>query len=98
MWARVKGKTENALLRLPFRATYIFRPAFIQPLDGIKAKTTLYRILYTVMGPLFPVCKALIPDYVTTTDQVGRAMIAAARGGAPTAIVENRDINRIGVS
>jgi len=92
MWARVKGATENALLRLPFKAAYMFRPGFIQPLHGIISKTQLYRVFYGVTGPLFPVLKALFPKYVTTTEQLGRAMIEVARRGAPKAILESTDI------
>jgi uncharacterized protein YbjT (DUF2867 family) len=95
MWARVKGKTENALLKLPFKASYMFRPAFIQPLHGITSKTKLYRIIYAVMGPLYPVWKALFPKYVTTTEVLGRAMIRAARQGAPQRVLENQDINAL---
>jgi uncharacterized protein YbjT (DUF2867 family) len=96
MWARVKGETENALLQLPFKAAYMFRPAFIQPLHGVKSRTRLYRALYAVMGPLYPVWKALIPQYVTTSEQVGRAMLHAARRGAPKRVLENADINALG--
>ena len=59
MWARVKGQTENALLRLPFKAAYMFRPAVIVPLHGIKSRTMLYRIPYAVLGPLLPLLKRL---------------------------------------
>jgi uncharacterized protein YbjT (DUF2867 family) len=95
MWARVKGKTENALLRLPFKAAYMFRPAVIQPLHGIKSKTKSYRVLYAVTGPILPVLKAILPSYVTTTEQVGRAMLKVVRQGAPKRILENRDINAL---
>lgn len=95
MWARVKGETENALLQLPFKAAYMFRPAFIQPLHGVKSRTRLYRVLYAAMGPLYPVWKALIPRYVTTSEQVGRAMLHAARHGAPKPVLENADINAL---
>ena len=95
MWARVKGKTENALLQLPFKAAYMFRPGFIQPMHGIKSKTPLYRAIYSVMGPLYPVLKAVVPKVVTTTEQVGRAMLKVARQGAPNRIVENHDINTL---
>lgn len=95
MWARVKGKTENALLKLPFKASYMFRPGFIQPQHGIKSKTTLYRAIYAVMGPLYPVLKALAPKFVTTTENVGRAMLKVARQGAPKQVIENWDINSI---
>jgi hypothetical protein len=75
-WARVKGKTENALLRLPFKAAFMFRPAFILPLHGIASKPKSYRMLYAVLRPLGPLLKALFPRHVTTTEQVGRAMRA----------------------
>ena len=95
MWARVKGQTENALFDLPFKAAYAFRPAYIQPLDGIVPKTKWMRAVYAIVGPLYPVWKALFPKYVTTTAQVGRAMIHVAREGAPKRVLENRDINEI---
>lgn len=95
MWARVKGRTENALLGLPFKAKYMFRPGYIQPLHGIVSKTKLYRVGYTVMGPLYPVVKALFPKYVTTTEQVGRAMLRVAQQGAPKSVLENPDINAL---
>ncbi|MGB9121507.1 MAG: NAD(P)H-binding protein [Candidatus Angelobacter sp.] len=93
MWARVKGKTENDLLKMPFRAAYMFRPGYIQPLHGIRTKTKWYGALYAVMGPLYPVWKRLLPKYVTTTECVGRAMLNVVRHGAPKRFLENRDIN-----
>lgn len=96
MWARVKGETENALLALPFRAAYMFRPAIIQPGPGIVSKTRSYRILYGVFGPLFPVLKALFPRFVTTTEEVGRAMLEVAKHGAPKRVIENADIIALG--
>lgn len=95
MWARVKGKTENALLRLPFKAAYMFRPGFIQPMHGIKSRTKLYRVLYTALTPLYPLWNIIAPNYVTTTEKVGRAMIKAARQGAPKTLLENKDINEL---
>lgn len=95
MWARVKGKTENALMRLPFKATYMFRPGMIQPLDGIKSKTTLYRLIYAITGPLLPLIKSIAPSSIVTTAQVGRAMIQVARNGYGVSIVEAADINII---
>jgi uncharacterized protein YbjT (DUF2867 family) len=94
MWARVKGRTENALLRLPFKA-YMFRPGMIQPLHGIRSRTTWYRLLYAVAWPLIPIVRALAPDAVTTTEQVGRAMIAVARRGYAKRVLETRDINSL---
>ncbi len=95
MWARVKGKTENALLRLPFKAAYMFRPGVIQPLHGITSKTKAYRILYAVTRPLLPLLKALFPGYGTTTEQLGRAMIKVARQGAPKPFLESQDLNSL---
>ena len=95
MWARVKGATENALLRLPFREACMFRPAAIVPLDGIRSKTRLYRALYTATAPLLPLLYKWFPKYVTTTAQVGRAMIRVAAQGSPKPVLENADINRI---
>src|SRR6266852_2726184 len=74
MWARVKGKTENALLRLPFRAAYMFRPGLIQPLHGVRSKTTVYRVFYTLTKPLLPLLRLAFPNHVLTTQQIGRAM------------------------
>jgi uncharacterized protein YbjT (DUF2867 family) len=95
MWARVKGETENALLRLPFAAVYLFRPGYIQPEHGITSRTPLYRAGYAVVSPLFPLLRAVIPDHVTTTGQLGRAMLAAARRRGPSAVVSTRDINAL---
>jgi uncharacterized protein YbjT (DUF2867 family) len=94
MWARVKGATENALLGLPLRAV-MFRPGFIQPLHGITSRTGLYRALYALSSPLYPVLNALFPDSVTTTERLGRAMLAVARRGAPKPVLETRDINAL---
>jgi hypothetical protein len=95
MWARVKGKTENALLRLPFKAVYAMRPGYIQPLHGIRSKTGWYQAMYNVMAPLYPVLKLLAPGYVTTTEQLGRAMIKVAKQGAPKHVLETPDINAL---
>lgn len=95
MWARVKGRTENDLRRLPFRAVHLFRPGVIQPLDGIRSKTRSYRLTYAVIGPLLTPLRILMPGVVLTTDGIGRAMIAAARKGAPKPILEAADIRRL---
>lgn len=95
MWARVKGKAENALLRLPFKAVYLFRPAVIQPMHGIQSRTALYRIPYVFLRPLIPWLRRKFPRYVTTTEQLGRAMIAAAKRGAPKRVLESEDINAL---
>jgi uncharacterized protein YbjT (DUF2867 family) len=98
MWARVKGKTENALLRLPFKAVYLFRPGFIQPLHGIRSKTAVYRVFYILGRPLLPILRRAFPDYILTTEQIGRAMLAVARNGAGKRILESKDINAIAQS
>lgn len=95
MWARVKGKTENALLRLPLEA-YMLRPGYIQPFGGIKSKTRVYRVFYEIMAPLYPLLRRLTPNLVTTNEVVGRAMISLAVGGYARRILEVRDINKAG--
>jgi hypothetical protein len=95
MWARVKGKTENDLLKLPFKAAYMFRPAAIQPLHGVKSKTAWVQTVYGVAGPLLTLLNKMAPQYVTTTEQVGRAMIKVAREGFPKSVLESEDINRV---
>ncbi len=95
MWARVKGKTENDLLKLPFRAAYMFRPGAIQPMHGIRSKTKLYQTLYTVLNPILPLLKAAFPKYITTTEQLGRAMLRVAKQGYPRPILETKDIDTL---
>jgi uncharacterized protein YbjT (DUF2867 family) len=95
MWARVKGRTENALLQMPFKAVYLFRPAYIQPLHGVRTKTAWYGAVYALMRPLYPLWKMLFPNYVTTTECVGRAMLNATKRGFPNPVLENRDINNM---
>ena len=95
MWARVKGQTENALLRLPFKAAYMFRPGVIVPLHGIKSRTRLYRIPYLILAPILPLLNRLFPKYVTTTEKLGRAMLTAAKRGAPKQVLESADINEL---
>ena len=95
MWARVKGKTENALLQMPFKAVYMFRPGYIQPLHGIPTKTKWYGAVYAMVGPLYPIWKVLFPKYVTTTECLGRAMLKVAKRGAPKSVLENQDIRSV---
>jgi uncharacterized protein YbjT (DUF2867 family) len=92
MWARVKGETENALLALPLRA-YMFRPGYIQPVHGARSRTRLYRLVYAIGTPLFPLIRRLAPNQVTTTDTLGCAMLGVARDGATTSILSTKDIN-----
>src|SRR5665811_905884 len=95
MWARVKGKTENDLLRLPFKAAYMFRPAGIQPLHGIRSKTGWVQAIYVATAPLLTLLNRVAPNYMTTTEQVGRAMIKVARDGFPRPVLESEDINAV---
>jgi uncharacterized protein YbjT (DUF2867 family) len=95
MWARVKGKTENDLLKLPFKAAYMFRPAGIQPLHGIRSKTGWVQAIYVAAAPLLTWLNRVAPKYMTTTEQVGRAMIKVARDGYPKPVLESEDINRV---
>lgn len=95
MWARVKGKTENDLLKLPFRAAYMFRPGAIQPLHGIRSKTKLYQTAYTVLKPVMPLLKSAFPRYITTTEQLGLAMLKVAKEGYPQSILETKDIDSL---
>ena len=95
MWARIKGQTEDALLHLPFKAAYMLRPGFIQPLKGVRSKTRLYQAFYTALGPLVPVARRLFPRHVTTTVAVGRSMIRLAAEGNPQPIIEAADLNRL---
>ena len=97
MWARVKGETENRLLEMPLSA-YMFRPGYIQPLKGVRSRTRAYQVFYTVLGPIFPVLSRLLPDHVTTTVNVGRAMIRVALAGSDKRILGPKDINSLAVA
>ncbi len=96
MWARVKGKLENKLLSMPFKAAYMFRPGYIQPLKGVRSSTRLYAALYGVVGPLYPLLKRAFPRHVTDSVTVGRAMLRVARHGFPRNVLESWDINEAG--
>ncbi|MFB7498705.1 NAD-dependent epimerase/dehydratase family protein [Streptomyces sp. NPDC056161] len=95
MWARVKGRTENDLLAMPMKA-YMFRPGYVQPLDGAVSRTRAYRVLYRFGSVLYPLLRRIVPGHVTTTEAVGRAMIAIGRGEEERPVVlRNSDINRL---
>ena len=94
MWARVKGKTENDLLSLGFKAAYMFRPGYIHPMRGIKSKTRLYNTFYTFLKPLYGLLKRM-PKYVTNNVTIGKAMIAVGLKGYSKGILESIDINKI---
>lgn len=95
MWARIKGKTENDLLKLPFKAAYMFRPGAIQPLHGARSKTAWVQAVYDVSWPLWSVLRRISPRLVTSTEQIGRAMIHVAREGYPRKVLEMEDINSL---
>ncbi|MBR1228648.1 MULTISPECIES: NAD-dependent epimerase/dehydratase family protein [unclassified Bradyrhizobium] len=94
-WARVKGKTANDLLKLPFKAAYMFRPAGIQPLHGVRSKTGWVNAIYVVAAPLLSYLARTSPKFVTTSEQLGRAMIKVARDGYPKPVLESEDINAV---
>lgn len=96
MWARVKGKTENDLLKLPFKAAYMFRPGAIQPLHGVRSKTAWVQAIYVATAPLLSFLHRVAPKYVTTSEKIGRAMLSVAKRGYPKPILEIDDINRAG--
>jgi uncharacterized protein YbjT (DUF2867 family) len=92
MWARVKGKTENALLRMPFAAAYMFRPGFIEPAHGEISRNKLYRTLFVIARPLLPLLRAIFPNQILTTEQIGRAMLNLVTHPYPKHILEIQDI------
>ena len=94
MWARVKGRTENSLLCL-FKAAYMFRPGFIEARNGIRSRTTMYRVLYALGRPLFPLLRWAFPNQVLTTENIGRAMLNAVRLGYPKRVLEPPDIRAL---
>jgi hypothetical protein len=96
MWARIKGKTENDLLRLPFKSAYMFRPGGIQPLHGVRSKTGWIQAIYKVTAPLWSLLNRIAPNYVTSSEKLGRAMIRSVRNGYPKPVLETADINRLG--
>ncbi|MGC1594338.1 MAG: hypothetical protein WA774_03215 [Candidatus Acidiferrales bacterium] len=95
MWARVKCKTENALLRLPFAAAFMFRPGIIEPVHGVTSKTPGYRFFYTIARPWLPLLRRAIPKYILTTQEIGLAMLSVTRQGYPKRVLETRDIRSI---
>jgi uncharacterized protein YbjT (DUF2867 family) len=95
MWARVKGQTENELLRMPFKAAYMFRPGIIRPMHGIQSRTRGYRVLYAILSPFVLLIAAISPNAITTTEKVGRAMIHVVQRGSSKSILSTRDINAL---
>ncbi|TNE65981.1 MAG: NAD-dependent epimerase/dehydratase family protein [Bacteroidetes bacterium] len=94
-WANVKGKTENALLAMPFKTGYMFRPGIIQPLKGVKAKSGFVNFMYFALTPLVLLMRAISPKLATTSVNIGRAMINAVLRGYDKSVLENGDINKL---
>jgi uncharacterized protein YbjT (DUF2867 family) len=92
MWARVKGRTENALIALGFKGAYMFRPGIIQPMHAVRSKTAAYRVTYDLARPLFVFIRAFWPRSLVTTVEVGRGMLGVARRGFAQPVLEVRDI------
>lgn len=96
MWARVKGATENALLKMGFARAVMFRPGIIEPVHGERSKTRAYQLFYWAFRPVLPLLRRLFPGSITTTEAMGRAMIAVARGADAPSIIGPREINDLG--
>ena len=95
MWARVKGRTENDLLKLGFKAAYMFRPGAIIPKKGVKSSTTLYRILIAVFKPLMYLMSVITPNGITNTEKIGKAMLALLDASRPSGVFNPKDINQL---
>lgn len=98
MWARVKGKTENALLAMPFKHVAMIRLAALKPAKGVKSKTAWYQFFYAVMGWLLPVVELMAPSMVISAPQLAKAMLRASRGEASKKILEPGDLKALGKS
>jgi hypothetical protein len=88
MWARVKGKTENDLMKLPFRKVYAFRPGIMKPTKGLKNTLSFYKYA----GWLYPVIKMISPNSGSTLAEVGQAMINVTKSGYEKQVIEVKDI------
>lgn len=91
MWARIKGKTENDLMKLPFKKVYAFRPGYMHPTKGLKNTLKFYKYI----SWLYPVFKVVMPNKVSTLKELGLAMIQAATKGYPKQILEVKDIRAL---
>jgi uncharacterized protein YbjT (DUF2867 family) len=95
MWARVKGRTENDLRAL-FPAAIMIRLGALRPMHGEHSKSPGAGVLLTVLSPFWPILQWLWPNGVITTEEFGRAMILAARNGAPKRVLESADLVALG--
>lgn len=96
MWARIKGRTENALLALPFKAAFMFRPGYIQPVGDVRSQTGWVQAAYRVVAPFYPVVRRLMPNATTTTANLGRALIQVVAAGYSKPVLYSTDMNRLG--
>lgn len=92
MWARVKGKTENDLMKLPFKAVFNFRPGFIKPIKGQERAFKIAKVI----GLMYPILKLFLSKYVCTMEDLGRSMIYVSIKGYAKNILENHDISKLG--
>jgi uncharacterized protein YbjT (DUF2867 family) len=90
-WARIKGKTENDLLKMPFKASYMFRPGFLKPIERAKNTNSYYKYITWI----FPFLKLVFPNMVSTLQDFGLSMINAAKNGYEKSIIEVKDINEL---
>jgi hypothetical protein len=95
MWARVKGRTENRLLSMPFRAAYMFRPGVIIPRNGERSKTRWYRWFYSFTKPLHRLLLGIFSNHVLGSDELAHAMLNAAKHGLGPRILEVHDIRTL---
>lgn len=96
MWARVEGKTENALLRMPFKGAYMLRPSAILPMHGVRSKTTQYRLIYNLFKPLNPLLKRM--KSVITSEQLGQVILHLAKTGTTKEVLEKEKLKEIALS
>ena len=93
MWARVKGQTEKALMTMSFAQVFCFRPGYIQPIGKIRSRVGWYNWLYSALSWTYPLLRRVAAGFVTSTEEVGKAMIAVAAHGYPKRLLENTDIH-----
>ena len=95
MWARVKGKTENDLLKMGFKNALMFRPGMIRPMRGIKSRTKSYQRIYNIINPFWGFFEWIMGDNLTNTTLIGQAMINGLVNGTDNVLLENKDINQL---
>ena len=95
MWARVKGRTENDLLKMGFKRAYMFRPGYIQPKRGIRSRTSWYNLMYVLFSWIYPIIKTLAPNSATSTIDVGKAMIQVVLDLPESGVIDVKGINEL---